>query len=122
MAASVLIVDDEEGFRDLLMYELSSFGYRVTVAGDGLEAVEKASKEHFDVAVTDFTMPKMSGLETLTALKKVDSKIEVILATGYITAELAQDCLSRGAFDHISKPFQVNDLCSLIERAVKGKV
>lgn len=115
----IIIVDDERGFRDLLRYELSALGYEVTVAANGEEAVEKIAAERFDFAVTDLTMPRMSGLEVLAVIKQKNPSIQVILMSGYITEELASECARLGALGYIPKPFPVEDLAAMIEKGSK---
>jgi DNA-binding response OmpR family regulator len=114
---SVLVIDDEPDFRELLAYELSSQGYEVTQADDGAHALELARRRRFHVAITDLMMPGMSGIETVARLKGADPSIEVIVATGYATVETAIACLREGACDYIQKPYEIAELKLLLERA-----
>ena len=116
-SSKILVIDDEQGFRDLVSLELDSRGFQVKTASNGEEGVEQAKKQEFDVVVSDLTMPKMNGLDTLSALKEIQPKLEVIMITGYATLESAVECMRRGAYDYITKPFQIEDLIRLIERA-----
>src|SRR3989338_1524040 len=117
----VLVVDDEVGFRELMAYELETRGYQVVGAANGEEAVRLAQGKDIDVVVSDVTMPKRGGLDTLKALKDVDSKIEVIMMTGYATLENAVESMKRGAYDFITKPFKIDHLTRLIERALEKR-
>jgi signal transduction histidine kinase len=114
----LLVIDDERGIRDLLIFEFEARGWRVFQAATGEEGIEVARVRRPDVIVSDLTMPGMSGDETLAALKAMDPKLEVIMATGHATLESALNCLRNGAYDYIGKPFQTEDLARLVERAL----
>jgi len=121
-APKVLVVDDEEGFRELVTFEFSSLGYRVVSASNGEEAVRAVSAEgDVDVVVSDVTMPKLDGLDAMREIKKLDPKIEVIMITGCATIETAVESMRRGAYDYITKPFQIADLARLVGRALEKR-
>jgi len=120
-ASKILVVDDEAGFRDLVTYELGSRGHQVISAANGEEAIAKAQGKDIDVVVSDLTMPKRGGLDTLSALKAIDPKVEVIMVTGYATLENAVQSMKLGAYDFITKPFQIDDLVRLIDRALEKR-
>jgi len=80
-ALRVLVVDDEEGFRDLLRWELASAGMAVQTATSGDEGVDRLNESTFDVVVTDITMPKMDGLKLLQHVKETSPQTEVIVAS-----------------------------------------
>ncbi len=115
----VLVVDDEQGLRDLLSYELGIQGYQVVTAGDGMEALEKVRQFKFDMVITDLKMPKMGGMETLEEIKKIDPNIEIIMATGFGTIEVAVDSMKKGAYDFIQKPYNIDEISALIEKALE---
>lgn len=117
--ATVLIVDDEPGMRDMLSYELLQEGFDVEVADSGLSAIAAMKRRKFDLAVTDFKMPGMDGAQTVEALQQIDPNIEVIVGTGYATIETAVDCMKRGAYDFIQKPYNVHELVLMLERAMQ---
>lgn len=119
MRASILVIDDEPGLRDMLAYELSQDGFEVETADSGMAAVERVKRRKFDLAITDLKMPGMDGIATLEALRKIDPDMEVIVATGYASVETAIASLKRGAYDYIQKPFDLNELKSLLERAME---
>jgi CheY-like chemotaxis protein len=114
----ILVVDDEEDVREgvkrFLMYE----GYEVTTAESGAVALERAGAQAFDVVLTDLRMPGMSGLETLIALKRLRPELPVIVVTGYASAETVSACKREGAFDYVTKPFELPDMLRLIEAAI----
>ncbi len=115
--ARLLVVDDEEGFRDLLTYELTSRGYEVLTASNGEEGCRLAFEKQVDIIISDLTMPKIGGLDILKTIKEKNSKIEFIMITGHATIDSALESMRRGAYDYITKPFQMQDLFNLVDRA-----
>lgn len=118
-SASILVVDDELGLRDLLRCELEGRGHEVGVASDGLQAVEFLRRTEFDVVVTDVRMPGLDGIGVLRAVKELAPETEVIITTGFAEMEKAIECVRGGAFDFIQKPFQVGDLLATVDRAIE---
>lgn len=115
----ILIIDDEQGIRDVLCQQFADLGYTVAAAANGQEAVEKASREKFNLAVCDLKMPKWDGIRTLKELKKVAPHIEVIMATAYGNIETAVQSIKMGAYDFIQKPFNLDEISALAERALE---
>lgn len=109
-APRVLAVDDEQGYRDLLVYELGTSGFQVETASGCDEAIRKIRQQGFDVVVTDLTMPRQSGLDALAAIKSVDPGLQIIIVTGHATLESAVESMKRGAFDFLTKPFEMDYL------------
>ncbi len=119
--ATILVVDDEQGIRDLLSYELGERGYEVVTAADGAEALDKIKGRRFHVAISDIKMPKMDGMELLSAVKRVDPELEVIMATGFATIDTAVLAMKNGAYDFVQKPFQLDEMFAAVERALERK-
>jgi len=119
--AKILIVDDEPQIAEMISATLQLHGYAVAVAYDGAQGVEKVSAEKFDLAVMDLQMPGMDGFTALGEMKKLDPEIEVIIATGHGTMGIAIQSMRKGAFDFISKPFDIKDLLKAVERALEKK-
>ena len=115
----VLVVDDEDGFRSLLQWELNNRGMNVTTAANGAEGVRMAGKTKFDVIITDITMPEMDGLKLLEEIKKIDPQTEVIVATGFGAVETAVHAMKKGAFDFVLKPYDLEHLIARVRQAVK---
>jgi signal transduction histidine kinase/CheY-like chemotaxis protein len=115
----ILVVDDERGIRDLLSLELGSRDYKVSTAANGEEALEKIKNEKFQLVISDIKMPRMGGLEMLEAIKKIDPDIEVIMSTGYGTVETAVSAMKIGAYDFIQKPFNLDEILALTEKALE---
>jgi CheY-like chemotaxis protein len=110
----VLLVDDEAMVRDSLSEWLQMEGYSVTTAAGGEEALQLCKMFPFDVGVFDIRMPGMDGLTLLAKVKEGWSKIDVVMITAYGTIESAVDCIQKGAFDYIIKPFPPEKLSLLI--------
>jgi putative nucleotidyltransferase with HDIG domain len=119
--AKILVVDDEPGIRDWLCFELKHQGYRVVTAVNGNEGLEKAQHDKFDIAVLDIMMPEMDGISLLGHLKKINPDMEVIMTTGFGTMETVIASLRQGAFDYINKPFHVDEISLVIEKALEKR-
>ncbi len=105
---TVLIVDDEPGFRDMLKWHLDGVeGIRVATAQYGEEALSFAVKGNVLLVITDLTMPRVNGLELLEKLKQKNPKTEVMILTGFGSVETAVHAMKRGAADFILKPFDL---------------
>ena len=115
--ARVLIIDDEQGLRDMLVYGLKKRNFEVTGVDSGEEAVKIVQKQTFDLAVCDVMMPGSDGITTLKQLKVLQPEIEVIMATGFATLETAIEAMKNGAFDYITKPYTLSHLCTLFDKA-----
>jgi len=115
----ILIVDDEQDFRTLLVEALESMGYAAFGAESAETALELVRRQHFAVIFTDLNMPGgQSGLELLKAIQDFDPKAFTILMTGYATTEAAVQALKRGAYDFIQKPFKLAELEASLVRAL----
>ena len=112
----ILVVDDEEAQRDLLAGFLKKKGYTVATATSGIEALEKNRTTGFDLAILDLKMPEMDGIETMRAMKEVDSETYFIILTGFGTVESAVQAMKLGAFDYLNKPINLDELEVMIER------
>lgn len=115
----ILVVDDEQGMRDLLSYELGSQGYQIFTANDGLDALSKIRSQPVDLVISDIKMPKMDGVTMLGEIKKINPDIEVIMATGFGTIETAVNAMKSGAYDFIQKPYNIEEIGALIEKALE---
>ena len=113
----LLIVDDEEDFRESACRYLARKGFRVDQAEDGEEALNVSTNKSFDVVVLDIHMPGMNGIQVLEELMKRDPAPKVIMLTGGGTIENAVDSIKKGAYDFLTKPAKLDDLTRLIRRA-----
>jgi two-component system response regulator PilR (NtrC family) len=131
----ILVVDDEQSMREFLAICLRREGHEVTPAHNGLEALNKLRDQPFDVVITDLKMPgEIDGIAILRAIKSggvrraerpgatpapIDP--EVILVTAYATADTAIAAMKLGAYDYLTKPFQVDEINAVITRAIEKK-
>ena len=116
--STILVIDDKDSMREMLTASLTSEGYDVEVAGSGDVGIAKSKEKHFDVILTDLKMPDISGMDVLTQVKENDPDTAVIVMTAYGTIETAVEAMKRGAFDFLQKPFDINHLQMLVERAL----
>ncbi|MGD9157902.1 MAG: response regulator [Desulfobacteraceae bacterium] len=118
----ILIVDDEKPFADNLARLLGSRGFTPVFCYSGEEALESASKQEFDVIISDIKMPGMDGIELLTGLKEITPQTEVIMLTGYADIETGNRAIREGAFDYLFKPVEdIELLADKIRDAVKAE-
>jgi two-component system NtrC family sensor kinase len=115
----ILVIDDR---RENLLFLANSVlrpeGYEVITAVDGKQGLDKALAESPNLIITDFKMPRMSGLELMAALRKAGSEIPVILTTFYGSEQAAIQAFRLGAKDYIIKPYEIKDMLASIERAL----
>lgn len=113
----VLVVDDEPMIVSLLSTILREKGWVVTEARSGTEGIDQLDRIRFDVILTDLVMPGDSGIDLLRAAKEIYPDIEVILMTGYATADTAIEAMRNGAFHYIMKPLKTEEVVHLVEKA-----
>jgi DNA-binding NtrC family response regulator len=118
---SVLICDDEEIMRDVLETILSSAGYKVDLAKQGEESLEMYSKKPYDVVLMDVSMPGIGGLTALEELIKIDEEAVILMITAYATFDTAISAWEKGAIGCIRKPFQNEQILSMVARGVRRK-
>ena len=118
--AHILVVDDELGPRESMRMILSPY-YEVHVAESGSRAIECLDQTAVDLVTLDLKMPGIPGIKVLEKIKEYDQDIEAIIVTGYGSMETAVEGLRLGAFDYISKPFDVNHILSLVKRALERR-
>ncbi len=114
---NILVVDDEEPFRRLLKNELTRKGYSVSVAADGGEALRVMSNNAFDAILLDVVMPGMDGLSLMKTLKEDPSAPPIIVLTGKATVETAVEAMKNGAYDYLTKPYKLDELVIVVDRA-----
>lgn len=115
--ASILVVDDERSMRDFLKILLNKDGHQVTTAENGQAALLVLQNQSFDVVVSDIRMPGITGIQLLEAIKEKSPELPVILITAFASPDDAVLAMKNGAFDYISKPFNVDEIKSVIESA-----
>ncbi|GBC60551.1 histidine kinase [Desulfonema ishimotonii] len=113
----VLMVDDEEKFRETTSKILRKRGFDTTMAGTGEEAIEILEKQAFDVVVLDIKMPGMDGHDALSRIREIRAETQVIMLTGHGGVVSARASLEMGAYDYLNKPCDIDLLASKINDA-----
>jgi two-component system NtrC family sensor kinase len=116
----ILVVDDEEMIRDLCAHILSSEGYQVTTASNGMIALEELNRSITDLMITDIKMPGIDGLELFERVKARKQDVVTIFITGHGTLDTAIESLMRGVDGFILKPFTQEELLGAVDRAINS--
>jgi two-component system response regulator PilR (NtrC family) len=114
----ILVVDDEESMREFLRILLEKEGHKVTTAGDGAAAVSLATSQDLDLIISDIKMPRLDGVGLLAELRQHSLEIPVIMVTAYASSDSAIQAMKHGAFDYITKPFKVDEIRLVVQRAL----
>ena len=115
----ILIVDDEPIARDNLAHILKKDGYSPLLAENGQRAIDILEKEEVDLVLTDLRMPGLDGMSVLTETKNLWPSTEVVVITGYASVDTAVEAMRQGAYHYISKPFKINELRAIVEKALE---
>jgi len=115
----VLVVDDDPALREILQETLMRESYSVSTAEDGAGAVQAVKETVVHIVITDFQLPDIDGLEVIDRLSKLDAKIIPIVMTGFGTIETAVRAMKSGAFDFITKPFDLGTVAAVVRRAAE---
>ena len=118
--AKILVIDDEEGIRNLLDTLLRRKGYDVVLAESGSKGLELFRRERPDVIVLDLIMPEMTGLAVLRQIRSLDSKKPVIVLTGAGTAEAEQQVRALGGTEYVEKEFSLHRLGDALNRLLNN--
>ncbi|MFK3797788.1 sigma-54-dependent transcriptional regulator [Pseudomonas sp. NPDC088444] len=119
MSHNVLVVDDEPKLCDLLASALSQNGIQVFTAGNGLHALTVLEREEIDLVISDWRMPGMDGPQLLAEIKQRFPQLPVIVMTAYSTVKNAVQSMRNGAYDYISKPFDIDELDITVHKALQ---
>lgn len=114
----VLVADDEMSLRLVLQTSISKVGYAVDTAENGKEALRMAQETNYDVAILDIRMPEMDGLQAFYEIHKIKPDLPIILMTAFGSSEIAVNAMKRGAFDYILKPFNLEEVKIIVNRAI----
>jgi len=118
---SILCVDNDRNIVNVLSVILKKSGYNVYSAFNGSDALKILEEEQVDIAIIDYKMPEMSGIDLLKKIKDLNYDVEVLILTGYGTIPNAVESIKLGAFDYILKPFYKNDILSRIDKILQFK-
>ncbi len=116
---TILVVDDDHGHRTMLKTLLDDWGYQIFEADDGSTAIEQVKNSRFDLILMDNRMLKISGLEALNEIRRLNATIPVIIMTAYSSIEIAVEAIKRGAYDYLTKPLDFDKLRLIMQRAVE---
>lgn len=116
--ARIVVADDDEIIRQLLLRALPKMGFEVITVADGRLARERLANETFDVLVTDIGMPEVGGMELIRWTRATCPEVRIIAITGLDTPELVTACLELGATRCLTKPFSIDALVRAIDLVV----
>jgi len=117
--ATVLIVDDDQGHRTILLALINGWGYKAAGADDGTKAVTLAREKPFDLILMDVRMADMGGIEALKEIKAYNPSIPILIMTAYSNVESAVEAIKAGAYDYLTKPLDFDVLRLTMERALE---
>ncbi len=117
--SNLLIVDDEQSYRQLLTLVFEGDGHRIRTAMNGRDALKQLENDPAEVIITDVRMPDMDGIELLRAVRETSPDIGVVLMTAFATVDTAREAFKLGADDFIQKPFDVEELKIIVKKAVE---
>lgn len=120
--ASVLIVDDEPEFLEVMAERMSGRGFEVFTAVNGAEALDKLREQKFDAIVMDLMMPGLDGIEALKRIRNEHPDMQVILLTGAATVQKGVEAVKSGAMDFLEKPADLDELSEKIREAKERRV
>jgi two-component system, sensor histidine kinase and response regulator len=116
---AILLIEDEARLRENLQLLLESEGYRVTTAQNGMEGIKQLREATFDLVMTDLVMPEVDGFQVLEYLTTYAPETIVVVMTAYVSAGSVIDALRKGAYDYLTKPFDLDLMKATIERALE---
>ncbi|MBK3332179.1 sigma-54-dependent Fis family transcriptional regulator [Persephonella atlantica] len=116
-----IVVDDEKNIQEIMEILLEEFGFTVSKASDCSSAFNLIEENYYDLAFVDLRLPGCSGIDVLKKMKERNPKTEVVIITAFASSDTAVEAIKLGAYDYISKPFELNELRLLI-RNVKNKL
>lgn len=115
----ILIVDDDENIRKVVLAILEDKGYTVESVGTAREAVEKSKRKFYNLALIDIRLPDMEGIELLTKMRDTTPRMRKVIITGYPTLQNAVDAVNKGADAYIVKPFDVEKVLNTIDQQLR---
>ena len=116
---TILVVDNNRQLTDTIVEMLSRSAYSATGAYGGMEGVKRFQEGDFQLVITDLMMPNVDGMDLLKTVKGIDSKVSVVMITGYGTVKKAVEAIKNGAYDFIEKPVDREKLEMTVERALE---
>lgn len=117
--AKILVIDDERSIRSVMKEALEMESHKVTCAEDGFKGLDCLKAEKFDLVFSDIKMEGMDGIEVLEKIKELYPEVSVVMISGHGNIETAVECLKKGAFDYLEKPFDLNRLVVCARNALQ---
>ena len=117
--ARILIVDDDENIRKVLMAILEDKGYQMEAVGSAGEAIKKTDKKFYNLALIDIRLPDMEGIDLLMKMRDTTPRMRKIIITGYPTLQNAVDAVNKGADAYVTKPFDVEKVLNTISEQLR---
>lgn len=117
--ARILIVDDDENIRKVLVTILEEEGYNVESVDTAKKAIEATKRKFYNIALIDIRLPDMEGIELLTKMRETTPRVRKVVITGYPTLQNAVEAVNRGADAYIMKPFDMDKVLATISRQLK---
>jgi DNA-binding NtrC family response regulator len=116
-----LVVEDDEAMRDLLAEELEDAGFDVEAAGGAAAGLERARTRRFDVVITDLRMPEMDGFDLIRGMVALPDAPHIVMITAFGSIETAIRAVKLGAYDYITKPFEIEELMLVVDKALEAR-
>jgi DNA-binding NtrC family response regulator len=117
--ARILIVDDDENIRKVLMAILEDKGYQMEAVGSAKEAIKRTDKKFYNLALIDIRLPDMEGIDLLMKIRETTPRMRKIIITGYPTLQNAVDAVNKGADAYVTKPFDVERVLNTISEQLR---
>jgi len=114
MEKKVLIVDDNNGFSRVVCKEIERSGHRTFACGNGVDALLLYLEGDIDIVLMDVVMPRLSGIDALRIIRKIDPSAKVVIFTGNPSEEMRNSALEHGASEFLSKPFSLRTLIDIV--------
>jgi DNA-binding NtrC family response regulator len=122
MGVSILLVDDEEQFTQVLSERMEARGYDVEIANSGPIALKKVKEKIYDAIILDLAMPEMDGIETLKKMVEENPDLQIIFLTGHATLQKGIEAVKLGAMDFLEKPVDLEELLIKVKQASEKRI
>jgi len=119
--STILVIDDEQSMRDFLAIMLKKEGHDVVTAENGNDALKAVQNEIFDLVISDVKMPGLDGIDVLKTIKDISPETVVIMITAFASTETAVEAMKLGAYDYITKPFKIDEIKLIIQKALEKR-
>lgn len=117
----ILVIDDEKSMLEFLSIMLAKDGFSVATSGKGQEGINMFKNAHFDLVIVDIKMPEISGIDVLKSIRSYDTSAVVLMITAYASVDTAIEAMKLGAFDYITKPFEIENIRVIIRKALQQR-